>query len=103
MKNKFIIIILLLIIFSVIGLNSILSVNNSNNYDNWSISKEEYPKSEYHLDELPVSHRSAVEVKKFFEDSDKNHDGVLKEDEINTFDYKLKHSQYTFNGPYGYN
>ena len=99
---------ILIVIISAIILLSIayLFLNNTstdNDYKNWSINKNEYPKNEYKLDELPVSHKSAYEVRKFFEDSDINHDGILKDDEINLFDYKIKHSQYTFNGPYGYN
>jgi hypothetical protein len=87
-----------LVIISFISLN-----NNSNDSGNWTYDQNEYPKEEYWLDDLPVSHESAYEVRQFFEDSDTNHDGVLKGDEISSFDYKIKHSQYTFNGPYGYN
>lgn len=86
----------------MVGVN-LIPHNNSGNSSNWSYSKDEYPLDEYHLDQLPVSHKSTVEVKQFFEDSDTNNDGVLKGDEISNFDYKIKHSQYTFNGPYGYN
>ena len=102
MNIKSIIIILLLFAFVLIGAYTYTSGGDAGD-DNWSYSKSEYPKEEYHLDELPVSHKSAVEVKRFFEDSDANNDGVLKGDEIGAFDYKIKHSQYTFNGPYGYN
>ncbi len=101
--NIKLIIIAVLLCLGFLALASYSSNSNQDNSDNWSYSKDEYPKEEYHLDELPVSHRSAVEVKQFFEDSDANNDGVLKEDEINAFDFKIKHSQYTFNGPYGYN
>lgn len=89
-------------LIGVVGVN-LIPHNNGGNSSNWSYSKEEYPLDEYHLDEVPVSHKSAVEVKQFFEDSDADNDGVLKDDEISKFDYKIKHSQYTFNGPYGYN
>lgn len=82
-----------------------LTVNNDteDNYQQWEYDKNEYPKGEYTLDQLPVSHKSAYEIRQFFEDSDKNDDGILKDQEISTFDYKIKHSQYTYNGPYGYN
>lgn len=103
MKIKTIIILLLLVVaFALIGAYTSMSGGDAG-ADNWSYSKSEYPLEEYHLNELPVSHKSTVEVKRFFEDSDADHDGVLKGNEINTFDYKIKHSQYTFNGPYGYN
>lgn len=78
-------------------------MNNQENSTQWNIDKKEYPKEEYKIDELPVSHKSAYEVRQFFEDSDANNDGILKGQEISEFDYKIKHSQYTFNGPYGYN
>ena len=104
MNKKLIIIALILILFfSIILFNQYSTPKNKENYSNWKYDKNEYPKSEYKLDELPVSHKSAYEVRQFFEDSDTNHDDILKEEEINTFDYKIKHSQYTFNGPYGYN
>ena len=99
--NKKILVILLFIF--ILGISFLTYTNNQNNSSEWSIDKKEYPNEEYRLDELPVSHKSAYEVRQFFEDSDVNHDGVLKDQEINTFDYKIKHSQYTFNGPYGYN
>ncbi|HIH35480.1 MAG TPA: hypothetical protein HA277_01515 [Methanosphaera sp.] len=102
MKIKIIIGIILLLLICVVGVN-LIPHNNGGNSSNWSYSKDEYPLDEYHLDQLPVSHKSTVEVKQFFEDSDTNNDGVLKGDEISNFDYKIKHSQYTFNGPYGYN
>lgn len=92
---------------AIIFIVAFISLNNNpnadNNYKNWTIDKNEYPKNEYSLDELPVSHKSAYEIRQFFEDSDLNHDGILKDKEINIFDYKIKHSQYTYNGPYGYN
>jgi len=78
-------------------------INFHNKSNNWSIDKNEYPKDEYRIDELPVSHKSAYEVRQFFKDSDTDNDGILKDTEIIDFDYKIKHSQYTFNGPYGYN
>ena len=102
MKIKIIIGIILLLLICVVGVN-LIPHNNGGNSSNWSYSNDEYPLDEYHLDQLPVSHKSTVEVKQFFEDSDTNNDGVLKDDEISNFDYKIKHSQYTFNGPYGYN
>lgn len=102
MKIKIIIGIILLLLICVVGVN-LIPHNNGGNSSNWSYSKDEYPLDEYHLDQLPVSHKSTVEIKQFFEDSDTNNDGVLKGDEISNFDYKIKHSQYTFNGPYGYN
>ena len=104
MNKKIIIITIILILFSLIVLlNQYSTSKREDNYSNWEYDKKEYPKSEYKLNELPVSHKSAYEVRQFFEDSDTNPDGILKEEEINTFDYKIKHSQYTFNGPYGYN
>lgn len=94
-------------LISVIFIIAFISLNNNSNvnndYENWTVDKNEYPKNEYALDELPVSHKSAYEIRQFFEDSDLNHDGILKDKEINIFDYKIKHSQYTYNGPYGYN
>ncbi len=93
------IIAIIIITFLIFNINNDSNVTNDND---WSYDKNEYPKNEYRLDELPVSHKSAYEVRQFFEDSDSDNDGVLKDREINTFDYKIKHSQYTFNGPYGY-
>lgn len=98
-------VILLIIVaaFIIYFLNVSKNNDTEENYKNWTYDKNEYPKSEYRLDDLPVTHKSAYEVRQFFEDSDTNHDGILKDQEINTFDYKIKHSQYTYNGPYGYN
>ena len=93
------------IILIIIALALLIFIFAGTNYnsDNYTYNKNEYPKEEYRLDDLPVSHKSAYEVRQFFEDSDSNHDGILKKEEISNFDYKIKHSQYTFNGPYGYN
>ena len=104
MKKIIILIVLILIagILFFINFNTTSSDNTTTPQD-WKYDKNEYPKDEHSLEELPVSHKSAYEVRKFFEDSDSNHDGILKGQEISTFDYKIKHSQYTFNGPYGYN
>ncbi len=98
MKKIIIALILLLLALIMFSLT-----NNTDNSNNWTANKNEYPKSEYRLNDLPVSHKSSYELRQFFEESDINHDGILKDQEINTFDYKIKHSQYTFNGPYGYN
>ncbi len=105
MKNKIILSLLLIGLFLIFLFYFTFQDNNSTEdiYHNWTYDKNEYPKSEYRLDELPVSHKSAYEVRQFFEDSDLNNDGILRDNEINIFDYKIKHSQYTFNGPYGYN
>lgn len=105
MKKKIFIIIILLILFFtciIFSLNVFINNSTEDNYKDWVYDKNEYPKSEYTLDELPVSHKSAYEVRQFFKDSDTDNDGILKEQEINAFDYKIKHSQYTYNGPYGY-
>lgn len=100
--NKKIIIILFILIL-LLAFFIINSDNHNKNITNWKIDKNEYPLDEYTIDKLPVSHKSTIEVRQFFEDSDTNHDGILKGQEINEFDYKIKHSQYHFNGPYGYN
>lgn len=95
---------LLIIIFTLIFLIIIITTTSTDYWgNNTEIDKNEYPLDEYTIDQLPVSHKSPVEVKQFFEDSDLDHDGVLKGQEIKEFDYKIKHSQYNFNGPYGYN
>ena len=95
--------IIIAFIISVLVLMLFSFMNNKDDSINGSINKNEYPQDEYRLDDLPVSHKSAYEVRQFFEDSDTNHDGILKDQEIAQFDYKIKHSQYGFNGPYGYN
>ena len=106
LKNKYVLVIVLLVLmlFSILMLNMPVKKNNTYNSSiNWSYDKNEYPLEEYRIDELPVSHKSSYEIRQFFEDSDVNHDGVLIDQELNTFDYKIKHSQYGYNGPYGYN
>lgn len=96
--------IIISILFFILILFLITNYNNKQeNPSNWSVNRDEYPLEEYSLDKLPVSHKSSIEVRKFFEESDTNHDGLLKGEEINTFDYKIKHSQTNYNGPYGYN
>ena len=102
-KNHVIIIILMLFVLIVLFYFTFQNNNSTDDIYNWTYNKNEYPKSEYRLDELPVSHKSGYEVRQFFEDSDLDNDGILRDTEINIFDYKIKHSQYTFNGPYGYN
>lgn len=100
--NKKIILILFIIVLSLFIFSS--SWNSSNeNKGNWSYNKNEYPLDEYTLENIPVSHKSAAEVRQFFSDADTDKDGKLRGEEISAFDYKVKHSQFTFNGPYGYN
>jgi len=112
MNNKLfvamiIIIIALIAIFSYNSRSE--SVNNSNlsgedlSYNNWTYDKKEYPKENYTLEEICPPHTQASSIKQFFDDSDFNHDGLLSGREISAMDYKLKHSQYTYNGPFGYN
>lgn len=100
MNKIFISVIVLVLLLTVIVY--VGSIQYSTIENDWTVDKNEYPKDEYRLDDLPVSHKSAYEIRQFFEDSDADHDGVLKNNEINDFDYKVKHSQFTFNGPYGY-
>ncbi|RAP53412.1 MAG: hypothetical protein BZ138_01030 [Methanosphaera sp. rholeuAM270] len=94
-KVLIVIVVLLLLLFAFLIIKS--------NDNTWTYDRNEYPLDEYSIDQLPVSHRSAIEVRQFFDDADVNNDNLLKGDEIGAFDYKIKHSQYTFNGPYGYN
>ena len=103
-KSKIIIvcIVLIVLLITILYINSTRIDEHNNSYKGWSYDKKEYPLEEYALEQLPVSHKSAYEVRQFFEDSDINHDGVLKGNEINMFDYKIKHSQSNYNGPYGY-
>lgn len=72
-------------------------------YNNWTYDKNEYPRDSYSLEEICPPHTNPDSIKKFFDESDFNHDGTLTGSEISAMDYKLKHSQYTYNGPYGYN
>ena len=72
-------------------------------YDNWTYDKKEYPRENYTLEQICPPHTNPDSIKKFFDESDFNHDGLLSGGEIGAMDYKLKHSQYTYNGPYGYN
>lgn len=97
---------LILIVFlaaAIFIFSSQKDMDTGDKYNDWQIDKKEYPHDEYTLDELPVSHRSSYEVRQFFEDSDADHDGILKGVEINSFDYRIKHSQFTYNGAFGYN
>ena len=86
------------------------SSNNDNNSKNEDISfnghtynKNEYPKDSYKLEEISTTRIPSYVIKQFFEDSDFDNNGLLEGREISAMDYKLKHSQYTYNGPYGYN
>ena len=72
-------------------------------YNNWTYDKKEYPRDSYTLDEICPPHTNPGAIKEFFDESDFDHDGILSGNEISAMDYKLKHSQYTYNGPYGYN
>lgn len=72
-------------------------------YNNWTYDKNEYPRDSYSLEEICPPHTNPDSIKKFFDESDFDHDGLLKGNEISAMDYKIKHSQYTYNGPYGYN
>ncbi|RAP54570.1 MAG: hypothetical protein BZ137_01410 [Methanosphaera sp. rholeuAM130] len=85
--------------------NGVKENNSDNNlsYNNWTYDKKEYPMDSYTLDEICPPHTSANSIQRFFNESDFNHDGLLTGREISAMDYKLKHSQYTYNGPYGYN
>lgn len=79
------------------------SKNNDYSYNGWTYNPNEYPKSKYHLNEIPSVNNPSYAMNQFFNDSDFNNDGVLEGREISAMDYKLKHSQYNYNGPYDYN
>ena len=107
-KKGLIIILFICIITSVTIITINNNVQNANenddiSYNGWTYNKNEYPRNSYTLDELPVSHTSAYSLKQFFTEADFNHDNKLTGKEISAFDYKIKHSQYTYNGAYGYN
>jgi hypothetical protein len=90
-----------------VGQNNAINKNHSSDdnlsYYNWTYDKKEYPKNSYTLDEICPPHTNPSSIKQFFDESDFNDDGLLGGKEISAMDYKLKHSQYTYNGPYGYN
>ena len=82
---------------------NINSQNEDISFNGHTYDKKEYPKDSYKIEEIYTTRIPSYVVKQFFEDSDFDNNGLLEGKEISAMDYKLKHSQYTYNGPYGYN
>lgn len=86
-----------------IHMNQLKNYYNENSpYDpeyDYTYNTTEYNQSSYTLNEIYTAHTPQEVKRQMFEESDVNNDNILKGNEISKMDYKLKHSQYTYNSP----
>ena len=55
----------------------------------------------YSPNDINTAHTPQDAKQRMFDDSDSNGDGILTGSEIDSMEYKLKHSPYAYRGPYG--
>lgn len=55
----------------------------------------------YSPNDINTAHTPQDAKQRMFDESDSNGDGILTGSEIDSMDYKLKHSPYAYRGPYG--
>ena len=55
----------------------------------------------YSPNDINTAHTPQDVKQRMFDESDSNGDGILTGSEIDSMDYKLKHSPYAYRGPYG--
>ena len=55
----------------------------------------------YSPNDINTAHTPQDAKQRMFDESDSNGDGILTGSEIDSMEYKLKHSPYAYRGPYG--